>query len=265
MDVLSGVPQGTILGHLLFIIYINDLPEVCKNLCSIFLYADDAKLYKHVLQDEDHTDLQTAVDSINIDKCKVALYGRHVTDYQYHMSHYGSDIALEKLSNIVDLGVNLDDKLSFKDHITDKINKAYGVLGIIKRNFDNLSTDAFLMLYKSGHISNMLACSLILPQRQMCFFAHVGLEDICSGIFLVAVLVDYAVQFFSVTDSTGYAQIYFPVDVKEALERNVHRNVPVADNIIVSMSSKIDLPSAQNNWETLTMEWSTADYTQQNL
>jgi len=64
LDVLSGVPQGTILGPLLFIIYINDLLEVCKNLCSIFLYADDAKLYKHVLQVEDHTDLQTAVDSI---------------------------------------------------------------------------------------------------------------------------------------------------------------------------------------------------------
>jgi len=121
---------------------------VCKNLCGIFLYADDAKLYKHVLQDEDHTDLQTAIDSmqewvkkwllwllkLNIDKYKVVSYGRHVADYQYHMNHCGSDIALEKLSNIVDLGVNFDDKLSFTDHITDKTNKVYGVLGIIKRN-----------------------------------------------------------------------------------------------------------------------------------
>jgi len=65
------------------------------------------------------------------------------------MIYYGSDVAVEKLSNITDLGVNFDDELSFKDHITDKTNKAYGVLGIIKRNFDNLSTDAFLMLYKS--------------------------------------------------------------------------------------------------------------------
>jgi len=40
----------------------------------------------------------------------------------------------------VDLGVDFDDKLSFKDYTTDKTNKAYGVLGIIKCNFDNLST-----------------------------------------------------------------------------------------------------------------------------
>ena len=48
----------------LFVIYVNNLPEVCKNSCRIFLYANDVKLYKHVLQNEDHTGLQTAVDSI---------------------------------------------------------------------------------------------------------------------------------------------------------------------------------------------------------
>jgi len=119
---------------------------VCKNLCSIFLYADDAKLDKHVLQDEDHTDLQTAIDSIqewmkkwllklNTDKYKVVSYGRHVTNYQYHMNHCGSDIALVTLSNMEDRGVNFDDKLCFTDHTTDKTNKVYSVLGIIERNW----------------------------------------------------------------------------------------------------------------------------------
>jgi len=55
------------------------------------------------------------------------------------------------------------------------------------------------------------------------------------------------------------------VDVKEALKRNGHRSIPVADDIIVSMSSKMDVPSAQNSWETLTVEWNNADYSQQNL
>jgi len=52
-DVLSRIPRGSILGPLLFIIYINDLPEVCNNLhTKLYIYADDIKLYRHICSRE---------------------------------------------------------------------------------------------------------------------------------------------------------------------------------------------------------------------
>ena len=57
-DVISGIPQGTILGPILFIIYVNDLPEICEEFPRIYLFADDAKLFRHVTCNEDHKALQ---------------------------------------------------------------------------------------------------------------------------------------------------------------------------------------------------------------
>ena len=65
-EVISGIPQGTILGPILFIIYINDLPEICEQFARMYLFADDAKLFKHVICDEDHQALQ-----LGLNACKV--------------------------------------------------------------------------------------------------------------------------------------------------------------------------------------------------
>ena len=59
----------------------------------------------------------------------------HTIDTQYHIMDKNQLHPLEKVKSIADLGVHFDSNLTFMDHISEKINKAYSVLGIVKRNF----------------------------------------------------------------------------------------------------------------------------------
>jgi ribonuclease P/MRP protein subunit RPP40 len=160
-DVPSGIPQGSILGPLLFVIYINDLPE-CINNSELFLFADDAKLYKYISCINDFNLLllnyQSLYDwtdkwsmKLNFNKCKVMSIGRRsAVDFKYGCNIPGNGvIELEHVDSMNDLGVVFDCNLSFSAHIYEKINKAFQMLGIIKRNFNQLDKASFIMLYKS--------------------------------------------------------------------------------------------------------------------
>ena len=153
----SGIPQGSLLGPILFIIYINDLVEQCNNGSEIYLYADDAKLFSYVKCEEDSFRLQKDIDSViqwmemwllqlNTTKCKAMTYGRGPGIYT---SYSISSDAVQKIESIKDLGVTFDNKLKFDEHINNKIKKAYQTLGIIKRHFIYLTPDSFVTFYKT--------------------------------------------------------------------------------------------------------------------
>ena len=160
--VRSGIPQGSILGPILFLIYINDFPDYCNESstnCNMFLYADDAKLCRYIASQEDNLFLQRAIDrfknwsdtwllELNISKCKVVSYSmKDRTDTSYSISDNGETYALDKKDKIKDLGVTFDSRLTFHDHIQEKVNRAYSMLGLIKRNFIYMDSNTFILLY----------------------------------------------------------------------------------------------------------------------
>jgi len=153
----SGIPQGSILGPILFTIFINDLPEGLKSICKIF--ADDTKIYDN---SDNSKNIQTDILHLqswsekwklyfNVSKCKVMHIGtkENKPRENYFMNDMNKKINIEKCEEEKDIGVIFDEKLLFDKHMDSSINKANRMLGVIKRTFSFINKDTFLKLYKS--------------------------------------------------------------------------------------------------------------------
>lgn len=165
--VKSGVPQGSVLGPTLFVAYINSLPDVVSN-SEIYLYADDMKIFHSISKPQDSRDLQRDLDNVvswydrfllelHPEKCKsmTLCSGRQTPeDRSYHIKEHQLDISQAEKG----VGVIMDTKLSFENHVHEKIGKANRILGVVRRSFLYLDDQTFLYLYKA----------LIRPHLEYC-------------------------------------------------------------------------------------------------
>jgi hypothetical protein len=179
--VRSGIPQGSVLGPLLFVIYINDLPELCAEFGELFLFADDAKFFRTIKTSDDIGRLQLGLNMLtdwsnrwllrlNVTKCVFLPVGTAKDDYDhgYYLNENGNKTKLIQVSSTKDLGITIDSGLTYIDHITLKIHKAYSMLGIIKRNFKDMDKNTFIKLYKSMVRSHLeYATSVWSPHRKL--------------------------------------------------------------------------------------------------
>lgn len=137
----TGVPAGSILGPILFLIYINDLPSVISNYCLVLLFADDCKLIMRVRTIEDAIKFQAEIDklnnwcisnklAVNKDKCVILTLSR--TDNKIVKHYHMNDAPLKRVDSYRDLGIIVDEKLSFKNHMESLVAACNSTMGFIK-------------------------------------------------------------------------------------------------------------------------------------
>ena len=153
--VISGVPQGTVLGPILFVIYINDLLDNIKS--DGLMFADDTKIFRLISSYDDAVELQADISRLeqwsdtwqlrfNHDKCHILTLGKFENIHHAHQYEMSNN-KLEHVFEEKDLGITIDSELKFREHISRKVRIANGIVGQIRRSFSFLDCETFRRIY----------------------------------------------------------------------------------------------------------------------
>ena len=154
ISVLSGVPQGSVLGPALFIIFVNNIADETLN--EIFAFADDLKLVSQADSVLDRSVMQTDVNTLNswartwkmkfnAKKCSVMHFGNRNPQHTYTLG----EEQLAASSCEKDLGILIQSNLKSDQHVKKVAQKCYQILGQINRSFKFKTPEIMLKLYQT--------------------------------------------------------------------------------------------------------------------
>ena len=152
--VLSGVPQGSVLGPILFLIYINDLDDDITS--KVLKFADDTKVFRKIKSDADIQHLQDDLNKLiewsekwqmlfNFGKCKCLHTGHGNEDAQYTMG----DTVLNTTLKEKDLGLTISADMKVSEQCGIAAAKGNQILGLIRRNIVYKEKELIIPLYKT--------------------------------------------------------------------------------------------------------------------
>ncbi len=152
--VTSGVPQGSVLRPVLFVIYINDIDLGLNNFIAKF--ADDTKIGNSVISERDRQSLKEDLRTIsawcdrwgmpfNVNKCHILQVRTRNKKYEYEMG----GVKLESVQCVKDLGFTITSNLEFSQHCKEVACKANKMLGFITKNFSFKNKNIILPMYIS--------------------------------------------------------------------------------------------------------------------
>ena len=159
-QVISGVPQGTVLGPILFLIMINDIDNNVEH-SNVTLFADDTRVGRSISDEDDIVNLQVDLNKIyawqdannmkfNAGKFEAIKYGSNKNlKYDYCYLTPGAEDNIEETETVKDLGVLLDNDLNFTSHVNKVISKVNMKVGWIFRNFNTRNATILKPLWKS--------------------------------------------------------------------------------------------------------------------